>query len=172
MARSLLSAALATPARGAGIGLRGRLALCLLAAVGCAPLCGDSVLDPGEACDDGNNTDADGCQSNCQLPACGDLVLDGGEACDDGNTDDADGDHVGAAVAIHVGDGERGGVRVERSDAGGYFSVDLAAGDLDGDLDPIWSPPATRAASWPSSSTTARRSSGGSTRTPAGAPSR
>ncbi len=30
-------------------------------------LCGNGVLDPGEACDDGNNIDGDGCSSSCQL---------------------------------------------------------------------------------------------------------
>ncbi|MBL4635880.1 MAG: DUF4215 domain-containing protein, partial [Kofleriaceae bacterium] len=29
--------------------------------------CGDGVLDPGEGCDDGNNVDADGCNSFCFL---------------------------------------------------------------------------------------------------------
>jgi cysteine-rich repeat protein len=29
------------------------------------PLCGNGMLDPGEQCDDGNNFDLDGCDSNC-----------------------------------------------------------------------------------------------------------
>jgi cysteine-rich repeat protein len=31
--------------------------------------CGDNVLDVGEQCDDGNNIDGDGCQTNCELSA-------------------------------------------------------------------------------------------------------
>jgi len=46
--------------------------------------CGNGVDDPGEECDDGNNVDGDGCQSNCLLPACGDGSVDAGEECDDG----------------------------------------------------------------------------------------
>jgi cysteine-rich repeat protein len=64
----------------------------------------DSVKDPGEGCDDGNDTDGDGCQSGCKLPACGDGVPgcaenvcgDGvldttDEVCDDGDNQSGDG---------------------------------------------------------------------------------
>lgn len=44
------------------------------------PSCGDGQLDPGEACDDGNGVDDDGCQSDCTLPGCSDQVLDNGES--------------------------------------------------------------------------------------------
>ena len=54
--------------------------------------CGDGVLDIGEACDDGNRSDNDGCVADCVLAACGDgLVYQGVEACDDGNQVDGDG---------------------------------------------------------------------------------
>ena len=73
--------------------------------------CGDGVVDPGEACDDGNNVDNDGCSQACTLeddpsttstststststtnsPLCGDGVVDAGEECDDGNLVDDDG---------------------------------------------------------------------------------
>ncbi len=29
------------------------------------PICGDGVLDPNEQCDDGNNTNDDGCSATC-----------------------------------------------------------------------------------------------------------
>jgi cysteine-rich repeat protein len=32
------------------------------------PMCGDTVIDPGEQCDDGNTADGDCCSSTCQLP--------------------------------------------------------------------------------------------------------
>jgi len=60
------------------------------------PFCGDGVVDQalGEACDDGNNVDGDGCSADClveRVPGCGDGILDNGEMCDDGNNDAGDG---------------------------------------------------------------------------------
>jgi cysteine-rich repeat protein len=52
--------------------------------------CGDGRLDPGEACDDGNNRSGDDCPADC-TPPCGDGVLDPDEVCDDGNMVDGDG---------------------------------------------------------------------------------
>jgi cysteine-rich repeat protein len=48
------------------------------------------LLDPGEACDDGNTDNLDTCRNDCSLPTCGDALLDPGEACDDGNLDKFD----------------------------------------------------------------------------------
>lgn len=58
----------------------------------------DGLLDPGEACDDGNNVDHDGCTNACEPAACGDGLLrsdlaeglPGFEACDDGNSNNND----------------------------------------------------------------------------------
>ena len=57
------------------------------------PYCGDGTLDTGETCDDGNNTDNDGCSATCQIEVCGDGILQTalGEKCDDGNTKGGDG---------------------------------------------------------------------------------
>jgi cysteine-rich repeat protein len=41
-------------------------------------------VDRGEACDDGNLTDGDGCDSSCTPTACGNGVTTAGEACDGG----------------------------------------------------------------------------------------
>jgi cysteine-rich repeat protein len=48
--------------------------------------CGNASIDPGEACDDGNDIDGDGCSTSCQIDGvCGDGVVNPpGEACDDG----------------------------------------------------------------------------------------
>jgi cysteine-rich repeat protein len=48
--------------------------------------CGDRVVDPNEACDDGNRTAGDGCAATCRkIERCGDGILDpGGEQCDEG----------------------------------------------------------------------------------------
>ncbi len=43
-------------------------------------LCGNSVIDPGETCDDGNAAPADGCTSDCVIE-CGFLCLAAGESC-------------------------------------------------------------------------------------------
>lgn len=56
------------------------------------PVCGDSVTQLGEECDDGNMNDGDGCESDCTVtPNCGDASLQTGEECDDGNTNNGDG---------------------------------------------------------------------------------
>ena len=55
-----------------------------------ATSCGDGSLDPGEVCDDGNQTSGDGCDANCTPTACGNGVVSAGEDCDDGNTVDGD----------------------------------------------------------------------------------
>jgi cysteine-rich repeat protein len=78
-------------------------------------VCGDGTQDSGEECDDGNNLNGDGCDSNCVVeycgdnkcnngedssscvqdcplpPVCGDGNTDVGEQCDDGNTNNGDG---------------------------------------------------------------------------------
>ncbi|MBJ6759149.1 tandem-95 repeat protein [Myxococcaceae bacterium JPH2] len=58
------------------------------------PACGDSYLDPGEVCDDGNRVAGDGCRADCQgVEVCGDGLVDSvkGEQCDDGGTTPGDG---------------------------------------------------------------------------------
>lgn len=49
--------------------------------------CGDGIIYPSEACDDGNSVSGDGCTSTCQTEVCGDGVINnnGTEQCDDGN---------------------------------------------------------------------------------------
>ena len=83
-------------------------------------LCGDSLVDPGEQCDDGNLFGGDGCTTDCRnespdvqppdvqppadaSPTCGDAVVDAGEQCDDGN--------------LIAGDGCTGGCRLEHATA-------------------------------------------------------
>ncbi len=45
--------------------------------------CGDGVIDAGEACDDGNRADGDGCSSDCSSnESCGNGRIDPGEECD------------------------------------------------------------------------------------------
>ncbi len=49
------------------------------------PTCGNSIPDPGEECDDGNDIDTDGCRNDCTLGFCGDDIVDLGEQCDGDN---------------------------------------------------------------------------------------
>ena len=54
--------------------------------------CGNGIVDPGEACDDGNTIATDLCLPWCERARCGDgLVFVGVEQCDDGNDDETDG---------------------------------------------------------------------------------
>ncbi len=69
--------------------------------------CGNGELDSGEACDDGNIQNGDGCNRLCRIEAdwdcpvagepcvygaiCGDGLLSSVEGCDDGNADGGDG---------------------------------------------------------------------------------
>lgn len=72
------------------------------------PACGDSILDSGEKCDDGNTLSGDGCGPNCDAidkdfacptpgkacvstVTCGDSKITGTESCDDGNAVAGDG---------------------------------------------------------------------------------
>jgi len=61
----------------------------------CLPIvCGNGIVDHSEACDDGNDASADGCNSTCSSnERCGNGRIDaiGNEQCDDGNLIDADG---------------------------------------------------------------------------------
>jgi|GEM_PF-5719499 len=71
-----------------------------------APICGDGVVDPGEACDDGNIVGGDGCSGYCFVEAsCGDGTVDTGEGCDDGNNVGGDGCSALCQVEPICGDG-------------------------------------------------------------------
>ncbi|WP_445453726.1 DUF4215 domain-containing protein [Flavobacterium sp. 25HG05S-40] len=58
-------------------------------------ICGNGILESGEACDDGNVANNDGCESDCTvtpvISICGNGILESGEACDDGNIANNDG---------------------------------------------------------------------------------
>jgi len=61
-----------------------------LGVLGYSGFCGDSIIQSGEQCDDGNTLKGDGCSSECQNEIivepnlCGNDVIDYGEECDDG----------------------------------------------------------------------------------------
>lgn len=53
-------------------------------------ICGNGVVETGEACDDGNDNEADGCTNTCIVRVCGDGKVGPGEECDDNNDIDTD----------------------------------------------------------------------------------
>jgi cysteine-rich repeat protein len=63
-----------------------------------APSCGDALLDGGEDCDDGNNTNGDCCDASCQFEAMGSPCADGPGLCDIGACD-SEGECVQAPAA-------------------------------------------------------------------------
>jgi cysteine-rich repeat protein len=71
------------------------------------PLCGDTVTDYGEECDDGNDILGDGCTPLCTKSACGNNVLEPGEECDDGlrNSDTKPDSCSSRCLQPHCGDG-------------------------------------------------------------------
>lgn len=94
---------------------------------GCPPanLCGNGALDAGEACDDGNNDNGDGCNAVCAIEGdCGNGTLEPGETCDDGNNDDGDGCRADCSAFEICGDGIL--------DEGEQCDEGEANGDLDG----------------------------------------
>jgi cysteine-rich repeat protein len=89
--------------------------LCLL------PGCGDGILDADEACDDGNQIDADGCEADCSLPACQNGIVDPGEVCL----------FPGEALAV-----DAGAVALVAADLNNDGFVDLATAN-DGNIDSV-----------------------------------
>lgn len=72
-------------------------------------LCGNAVVDGGEACDDGVNDGAyGGCAVDCSAPGpfCGNTMVDGPEACDDGNQVDDD-ECTNTCALASCGDGKK-----------------------------------------------------------------
>lgn len=54
-------------------------------------VCGNSLTESGEQCDDGNADNNDACTNTCQSNVCGDgFKYEGVEECDDGNLDNSD----------------------------------------------------------------------------------
>ena len=76
--------------------------------------CGNATVESGEACDDGNTNNADGCTNACAVARCGDAVTrfdlspnhDEAEQCDDGNEVEEDACRTNCRAAV-CGDGVR-----------------------------------------------------------------
>ncbi|MCB9570076.1 MAG: hypothetical protein H6710_23125 [Myxococcales bacterium] len=87
-----------------------------------APLCGDGVVDPGEACDDGNNVGGDGCDPTCAVEPTGDTDTDGA-----GSGGTGDGSASGSASGTG-GDSESGATTGSLDDTGGCGCATAAPG--------------------------------------------
>ena len=76
-------------------------------------VCGNSVVETGEQCDDGNVVSNDGCSSSCQtdeaISICGNSTVESGEQCDDGNTNSGDGCSVTCQTEAPAPSGGGGG---------------------------------------------------------------
>jgi cysteine-rich repeat protein len=69
------------------------------------PGCGNGVVEGGEECDDGDDSNEDDCLTNCFLAFCGDgFVRAGVETCDDANSNPDDG-CTNECVATGCGNG-------------------------------------------------------------------
>jgi len=85
------------------------------------PGCGNSIVEPGEDCDDGNSINTDACV-DCEDAECGDgHIWAGVEECDDGNSSDYD-LCTNACENSTCGDGIRQPSNGEECDMGGYTS--------------------------------------------------
>jgi len=71
-----------------------------------APWCGDGVVDPGEACDEGaGNDDFGACKDDCTRETCGDGLVGPSEVCDWGERNDDRGACKTDCTAETCGDG-------------------------------------------------------------------
>jgi cysteine-rich repeat protein len=82
----------------------------------CVQVCGDGVVTPGEACDDGDLAGGDGCSATCTVESgyactgtpsacdgiCGDGDVLGTERCDDGDVDPGDGCNSTCRVEVAI----------------------------------------------------------------------
>jgi len=64
--------------------------------------CGDGFVSSasGEECDDGNQTNGDGCDNNCTTSRCGNGIKAPNEQCDDGNTMAGDGCSANCTIEV------------------------------------------------------------------------
>ena len=63
-------------------------------------LCGNGTVDPGEVCDDGNESDDDGCDHACQITCLADVDCDNGSLCDGQELCDAEAGRCIAGVPL------------------------------------------------------------------------
>ncbi len=98
--------------------------------------CGNSKIEPGERCDDGNVLSGDGCSSSCQVEGqCGNGSIDGAEECDPSNAQSQCGGHActsNCACSNYCGDARIGGL--EQCDDGNTATDDGCRADCTAEL--------------------------------------
>lgn len=67
--------------------------------------CGNSIVEAGEDCDDGNKDDADGCKSDCSFPCKADADCVDADACNGAETCDTTTHKCKAGTAVACGKG-------------------------------------------------------------------
>ena len=68
-------------------------------------VCGNTLIEVNEECDDGNIVDGDGCNSTCKTETCGNKILESPEECDSGTRCDLNGQNcVLNTECIGIGD--------------------------------------------------------------------
>jgi cysteine-rich repeat protein len=101
--------------------------------------CGDGVLDPPEACDDGNLEDGDGCTSACELGPCGfewvtrELVLTGAQF-EPHTPLVVDGEDLVVAHQLGEGGLQSGIVRAAKADGLAFAAAQLEFGPGDPEI--------------------------------------
>ncbi len=71
-------------------------------------ICGNGIIEAGEACDDGNLVNGDGCENNCTLTGaiCGNGIIEAGETCDDGNLINGDDCDSNCTLTLGINENE------------------------------------------------------------------
>ncbi|MFQ5478390.1 MAG: DUF4215 domain-containing protein, partial [Candidatus Binatia bacterium] len=94
--------------------------------------CGDSILDSGEQCDDGNVTNGDCCSSACTAEVSG-LSCDDGDSCTPADVCDGSGSCVAGGTLC--GDGVLDAACGEQCDDGNLADGDCCSGNCQIDVD-------------------------------------
>jgi cysteine-rich repeat protein len=91
-------------------------------------VCGDGDKGPGEACDDGNQSNDDGCTNVCKLASCGDGFKQMGEECDLGVNNNNTGSCTLACKSAACGDTFMQPANNEECDDGNMSNTDTCVG--------------------------------------------
>lgn len=92
-------------------------------------VCGDTIVEPGETCDDGNADACDGC-FECRTEICGNGRIDCAEECDDGILNGTEGSLCSLECTQLPPELRIPGGGSKKTDCMWQWSMDMGAGDL------------------------------------------
>ncbi len=92
-------------------------------------VCGNTVVEPGETCDDGNVVSCDGC-SSCRTEICGNGTVECTEQCDDGILNGAPGERCSNTCTILPAELRIPGGGSKKTDSMWQWSMDMAPGEV------------------------------------------